>query len=254
MHLHETIVCAIRDDILSGRLRPGERLPPRTAFEQRFATTPVTVQRAFARLIADGFVKALPKQGTFVADPPPHLREYNLLIYSHRTPPLWGNKFWATLDRVAAEISRTTSRRVRIRTGVTPEHPQDDSYRELVYDIRAKRLAGIAFLFGPGLAHDSLLLGAKDLPKVSLMAHSIPGLPQIVLNGRHYWEKALDHLQREGRNRVAIFMASGVDASVWAQVRKGAKARGMTCEDRWIQAVDLAYPHWASNVTELLLS
>ncbi len=252
--MHESIVGAIREQILTGELRPGERLPPRTAIERRFETTPATVQRAFARLISDGFVDAVPRQGTFVADPPPHLREYSVLIYSKRTPPYWGNKFWSTLDRVAADISRTTSRRVKLRPGINPEGREDELYQELLYDIRSKRLAGVAFLFPPEKARGTPLMAADDLPKVSLVASSVPGVPQILLDGAEYWEKALDHIRQSGRRRVAVVTPSGVPDSVWERVQAGAEARGLICHTRWIQAVDLAYPQWADNATQLLLS
>lgn len=53
---------------------PGARLPSVRALMSRHRLSPVTVQRAVARLVAEGLVEARPGQGTFVAaaaSPPP---------------------------------------------------------------------------------------------------------------------------------------------------------------------------------------
>src|SRR5690242_16268161 len=79
---HRLILNQMRDQILSGHLKPGERLPTRRQIEQQFAAGPVTVQRALDRLARDGFVVAQGRRGTFVAQRPPHLSQYALVFPS----------------------------------------------------------------------------------------------------------------------------------------------------------------------------
>jgi DNA-binding transcriptional MocR family regulator len=54
----------------AGRAKPGTRLPSVRDLSAEHRASPVTVQRALARVAAEGIVVAYPGKGTFVADPP----------------------------------------------------------------------------------------------------------------------------------------------------------------------------------------
>lgn len=57
----------IREDILSGRLRAGERLPSKRSLAQHLNTAVVTVENAYAQLEAEGYLYAREKRGYYVA-------------------------------------------------------------------------------------------------------------------------------------------------------------------------------------------
>src|SRR5262245_24538533 len=73
-------VGALRQDLIKGRYAPGTRLPTRADLIDRFDASAMTVQTAVDRLKKDGFVIARGRQGTFVADHPPHLHRYGLVF------------------------------------------------------------------------------------------------------------------------------------------------------------------------------
>ena len=56
----------LREAILDGRLRPGERLPPTRELARSAAVSRNTVSTAYERLLAEGFVTARVGSGTFV--------------------------------------------------------------------------------------------------------------------------------------------------------------------------------------------
>jgi len=56
----------LKDAILDGRLRPGERLPPTRELAQRLEVARNTVAAAYERLTAEGFLTARVGAGTFV--------------------------------------------------------------------------------------------------------------------------------------------------------------------------------------------
>lgn len=58
---------ALEDDIVNGRLRPGERFDPE-ALERRFGVSRTPVRDAIHQLAASGLVTVVPKRGTFVAE------------------------------------------------------------------------------------------------------------------------------------------------------------------------------------------
>ena len=57
----------IREDILAGRLKPGERLPSKRSLAAHLNTAVVTVENAYAQLEAEGYLYAREKQGYYVA-------------------------------------------------------------------------------------------------------------------------------------------------------------------------------------------
>ncbi len=65
-HLYQQIAEALRQDILTERLKPGQRLPSLRAMTARWGCTPGTVQRAYRELARQGLVISRPGQGTHV--------------------------------------------------------------------------------------------------------------------------------------------------------------------------------------------
>src|SRR5512139_1745777 len=70
-YLYQKIVAAVRQDILTGRLSPGERLPTVRHMSMQWGCTVGTVQRAYAELARQGLVVSRSGQGTHVVEKPP---------------------------------------------------------------------------------------------------------------------------------------------------------------------------------------
>jgi len=56
----------IKEDILSGRLSAGEKLPSKRALARHLETAVVTVENAYAQLVAEGYLRPEAKRGYFV--------------------------------------------------------------------------------------------------------------------------------------------------------------------------------------------
>ncbi len=69
-HLYQKIAATLRQEVLDGRLRPGERLPSLRETAKQWRCTLGTAQRAYAELVRQGLVTSRPGQGTRVAEPP----------------------------------------------------------------------------------------------------------------------------------------------------------------------------------------
>ncbi len=63
------MVDAVRGQITSGELKPGDRLPSNLQLINRFDLSQGSVRRAMLTLKADGLVYGRPGVGVFVADP-----------------------------------------------------------------------------------------------------------------------------------------------------------------------------------------
>lgn len=58
----------IKHDIEQGILITGEKLPSKRKFAKNIGVSIVTIENAYARLTAEGFIYSLPKKGFYVAD------------------------------------------------------------------------------------------------------------------------------------------------------------------------------------------
>ena len=64
--LYEQLYRCIREDILSGRLAAGEKLPSKRMLAEHLNVSVVTVENAYAQLMAEGYLFSRPKRGFFV--------------------------------------------------------------------------------------------------------------------------------------------------------------------------------------------
>ena len=71
--LCDTLPAALRADILSGALAPGERLPSKRRMAEHHGISINTVQNAYEQLMAEGYIETRERSGYFVADFPAEL-------------------------------------------------------------------------------------------------------------------------------------------------------------------------------------
>ena len=64
--LYEALYRCIREDILSGRLCAGEKLPSKRALAENLDVSKITVETAYNQLLAEGFIASREKVGYFV--------------------------------------------------------------------------------------------------------------------------------------------------------------------------------------------
>ena len=71
--LYEALYRCIREDILSGKLATGEKLPSKRALAAHLEVSKVTVEGAYSQLLAEGYLRSEEKVGYYV-ESTPHLR------------------------------------------------------------------------------------------------------------------------------------------------------------------------------------
>lgn len=67
LSLYEYLCRKIRDDIVSGVLLPGEKLPSKRKAAERLGVSLITIETAFSQLVAEGYIVARPRRGYYVA-------------------------------------------------------------------------------------------------------------------------------------------------------------------------------------------
>ena len=68
--LYEALYRCIRQDILSGKLAAGEKLPSKRALAVHLEVSKITVETAYNQLLSEGYIRAAEKVGYFVEDIP----------------------------------------------------------------------------------------------------------------------------------------------------------------------------------------
>ena len=89
--IYTQITDGIRDQILAGILRQGDKLPSVRELAAQLAINPNTIQRAYRELENQGYLVTLPGKGAFVAENPG--------LEARRIESLWKQ-----LEQVADEL------------------------------------------------------------------------------------------------------------------------------------------------------
>lgn len=66
--LYEHLYKCIKSDILQGNICVGEKLPSKRSFAKNLGISTITVENAYAQLIAEGYIYSIPKKGYFVTN------------------------------------------------------------------------------------------------------------------------------------------------------------------------------------------
>ena len=69
--LYEHLYRCIRQDILTGKLAPGEKLPSKRTLARNLGISVITVEGAYNQLTAEGYCESRPRRGYFVVAIPP---------------------------------------------------------------------------------------------------------------------------------------------------------------------------------------
>ncbi|MBR3815791.1 MAG: PLP-dependent aminotransferase family protein [Clostridia bacterium] len=66
--LYEYLYSRIKEDILSGRLKAGEKLPSKRSLAENLSISTITVETAYSQLVAEGYIYSRARSGFFVAE------------------------------------------------------------------------------------------------------------------------------------------------------------------------------------------
>jgi GntR family phosphonate transport system transcriptional regulator len=157
-------------DLLSGALKPGDRLPTELDLASRYAVNRHTVRRAVAALADQGYLRVEQGRGTFVAE---HMLDYVLgrrtrfhanLLAQGREPG--GRVLGSRTERADAAIARELQLKAGTRVLVI-EHVGEADGVPITYATHyfpAERFHGLAELYAASLSITTALkaLGIPD--------------------------------------------------------------------------------------------
>jgi len=203
----ERISLDVRRAIVSGAYVPGSRLPSRIEFERCYDAAPNTIQGAFSKLAADGFIHTARRAGTFVSAYPPCFNNYALIMTGRENSERHSEvRFRRVLSRLAARRCGN----VRFTEYVDLEGRTDDTdYDRLLTDFRQYRFAGILFSSPPWKLKETSffaeLLSRPKVPRIAFMGGTaFPKIPRIENDTAAFIPRVMAYFQKAGRRRLAV--------------------------------------------------
>ena len=237
----------LRLRMVDGILSPGSQLPRRDDLQQEFKVSRDTIQRVFDHLLADGFITANGRGGTYVVERPPHLSRFAVVFVD---PVARWSRFWHALHREASAISQLGERDIVCFPDVAP-HPDNRAFQQLLHDVRTLRLAGIILASDPGALTGSAILAEPRIPCVSIMVGPPqPGLPAIYPDQRSFVDRSLDWLAARGHRRIGVLTTPGFPND---HLRAALAKRGMDSDPRWFQGMAIDAAEWSRNCVHLMI-
>lgn len=248
----EGLVNALRERIVSGYLKPGDRLPTHHELEESFQAGPPAIQAAMAVLREHGFIETKHRCGTFVARHPPHLSHFALTFPFPYVRGL--SRLYEALSNEAAKI-QAPERRVSTFYGIAA-HVDVEDYQRLLGFVRAHRLGGLIFAGNPFelLKAGSPLACEPGVLRTAIMVPDVSiSYPTVYPDLEAFLPKAFEHLASHGRKRVAVVMLGGSRNVDLSRVQSLAAARGLLVRPHWLQAAFADGPGWARQLALVLL-
>ena len=197
------ILSYIRERVRSGIWKPGDKLPPRTWFEQKFAAAPLTVQRTFQILIDDKVLFSEKRIGTRVSLRQPHLARYGVILYGTRKlESMFSRVLVKAIEKVSGEEELDIDSFFVL--GLTKDA---EDYRRLLYGIENGLFAGLFFATIPNSLANTPVV-CNDLPKIAI-GHSsdFPGLLTIDLDTQGVVTEVLRYFAGSGCRRIAAILS-----------------------------------------------
>ncbi len=245
----------MRRRIVEGEFAPGARLPTRKELIEYYDTSPVTIQRVFDSLIAEGFVRARGRAGTFVSEAPPHTSHYIIFFPPERTQGTPNSMLWHVISEVAGKLSRNLKRTLSIYDW---SDAAQDAEKNLNFlnEVLESRVAGVIFPSDPSYFRELPIMHMPDLPRIALGTQPYEGRVAAIRLVGDYFEKACDYFQSRGRKRIAFLSlpGMGLNAGIREHFNATLAARGMECPDIWRHMIDRDGAVGAQNLTRVLFS
>jgi DNA-binding LacI/PurR family transcriptional regulator len=237
------IVVDIRQQIVTGALQPGAKMPTYDSYAKQYQVSKMTMQMALNQLRNDGFVKSVPRRGMFVAQKPPHANRVALLL----PVPEDHNRYW----RILIDEALRYTEKIGYELEVFRQIDQAEERARLRQEISKRRFAGLILVCKPLSYELDDIMNDASIPKASLCSLKSQSTLNFSFDNHELVRKSLDYFAASNRKRIAYITCYGPSAS-YAAFKQGVKERGMETCEAW--QFLLENPEMADNVVQLLMS
>lgn len=152
----------LKDDITSGRLPAGVRLPSKRTLAGNLGVSTITIENAYGQLESEGYIQSVPKKGYYVSDIPQLHHETAVPKTSPRSADPAPSLYDMSLNK--ADINSfpfsVWSKLMRETLADRPSRLLDSSEKTGVYELREAIARHLASYRGMSVDPDRIVIGA----------------------------------------------------------------------------------------------
>lgn len=247
----EAIANELRSDIVSGKYKPGDRLPSRNKIMAEYDVSSATIQNALNQLNREGFVIAKDRSGTFVAERTPHLTHYALL-FPQLKEMADHHHFNCALAKAAGSFN--TKFKLDLHYGFEGARGFQ-RYQQLAEDVKKRRIAGLLFASGPYVLVNTPLLDVPGIPRSAFMSPIASiDIPSVHTEPDSFLNKMTEFVLEKKCQRVAVIASSLQAAKIIPTIQKNFQKEGIAVNPNWFQGSDFKEPFCTKRLTNLIMS
>ena len=228
MPKHSVIERRLRQSILQGRLRPGDKLPPDESLTREFSCSRGTVRRAMQTLINEGLVAGVRGAGTFVRQNPRE-KTFGVIV------PNVSNPDHTALISAVSAVGAGMGYRMMVYVTASEDRTPDEWHvmeKQCIEEMAARRIAGVlkAPTDIPAEPEYRALLTARGLRYVILNDFYMDrrGEHHVLVDERANTAAAVKHLADLGHRRIGFWcLSSDAHPEVEASLVSSAASLGL---------------------------
>ena len=240
---HEILRRFLLAEVDSGKLKPGEPLPPEMTLVKELGVSRTTVRQAMTTLQAEGLISRSRGRGTFVTDLAGKRLRQSTATFALITTDTRVGYYPSLLHGFERACHAMGSQTLFCSTG-------NNSYRQCDYILQLldREVAGVAIV--PAEAPPTRAYQIKQLKKqgipVVLCHRPVEGVraPVLRIPFREIGRTATDHLQEHGHRRIAAFVPNKEStgaALIIKGIGESLERNGLALEDRFIREINAVH-------------
>lgn len=199
----------LREQIQSGQLQPGDRLPSFTEMKTQFDAVQRTVEKAHSLLEGDGLIRREPGRGVFVNPPAPRLKTGNVGFITPYDMSIEGNlAYWGLVLAGMRQIAREHDYNVLLIDNGVRFTNWDTIDGALVYNVGSPDFRLV------------VSLPSQDFASVSIF-NEIPEAVCVTVDDFDVTYQSTRHLIELGHRRIACLMAMNTNLLLLEKRRAG---------------------------------
>lgn len=185
----------LREQIQSGQLKPGDRLPSFNEMKAQFDAVQRTVEKAHSLLEGDGLIRREPGRGVFVNHPAPRATTGNVGFMTPYDMSIEGNlAYWGLVLAGMRQVAREHNYNVLLIDNGTNFTNWQTIDGALVYNVASPDFRLV------------VSLPAQDVPLVSIF-NEVPETVCVTVDDFDVTYQSTRHLIELGHRRIACLMA-----------------------------------------------